>query len=47
MPKCKNCQHDAEQHASDETHKDTERCWAGCVTGDSCECKAFAPKEDK
>ena len=44
--KCKNCGHDHESHAHDETHKETERCWAGCVTGDSCECKAYQPKEE-
>ena len=31
--------------AKDETHKDVQRCWAGCVTGDSCDCKEYKPKE--
>ena len=43
--KCKKCQHDEDQHAHDETYKETERCCQGAVTGDSCECKAFEPKD--
>ena len=45
MPKCKRCGHPFEEHASDETHKDTERCWHGAVSGDGCEhqCKNYEP----
>ena len=47
--KCKQCGHDYESHASDETQKDTERCWHGVVTGDGCEqqCKKYEPMEAK
>jgi hypothetical protein len=41
--KCKNCNHDYTEHAPDETHKDTEPCWSGAVTGDSCDCKEYQP----
>lgn len=43
MTKCK-CGHWDDEHASDETHKTTEPCWAGAVTGDHCECKDFELK---
>jgi hypothetical protein len=47
-PKC-TCGHAELDHASDETHKDTERCWHGVVTGDGCEqqCKKYEPMEAK
>jgi hypothetical protein len=45
-PKCK-CTHDYASHAQDETHKDTEPCWAGAVVGDHCTCRDYQPKEIK
>lgn len=45
MPKCKHCGHSYDEHAADETHKDTEPCWAGAVTGNHCQCKNYEPAE--
>lgn len=42
MPKCK-CGHAELEHASDETHKDTQPCWAGAVVGEHCDCKNYTP----
>jgi hypothetical protein len=45
-PKC-TCGHPESDHAGDETHRTTEPCWAGAVSGDSCECRQYEPKRDQ
>ena len=46
--KCKVCGHTYFYHATDLSNK-TERCWFGCVTGNSCEaeCKEFKQSENR
>jgi len=43
--KCKNCQHNHDEHAADETYQQTEPCWNGAVVGDHCVCKNYEPAD--